>query len=130
MARKSNKTAHVLNLLAGHDNQSNPDETIETTSAEAETPAEMSASESPAPADSETPAASTPQVQNISVIDTTGEDPVADLIQQKLSAQFDEPVSVPCHLQSKRLKHLVMIMLVFSLCLAITTAYRVNLERN
>ena len=93
MARKSNKTAHVLNLLAGHDNQSNPDETIETTSAEAETPAEMSASESPAPADSETPAASTPQVQNISVIDTTGEDPVADLIQQKLSAQFDEPVS-------------------------------------
>lgn len=93
MARKSNKTAHVLNLLAGHDNQSNPDETVETTSAEAETPAEMSASESPAPADSETPAASTPQVQNISVIDTTGEDPVADLIQQKLSAQFDEPVS-------------------------------------
>ena len=93
MARKSNKTAHVLNLLAGHDNQSNPDETIETTSAEAETPAEMSASESPAPADSETPAASTPQVQNISVIDTTGEDPVADLIQQKLSAQFEEPVS-------------------------------------
>lgn len=93
MARKSNKTAHVLNLLAGHDNQSNPDETVETTSAEAETPAEMSASESPAPADSETPAVSTPQVQNISVIDTTGEDPVADLIQQKLSAQFDEPVS-------------------------------------
>lgn len=93
MARKSNKTAHVLNLLAGHDNQSTPDETVETTSAEAETPAEMSASESPAPADSETPAASTPQVQNISVIDTTGEDPVADLIQQKLSAQFEEPVS-------------------------------------
>ena len=50
------------------------------------------ASASAKPAEAET-VASAASVQNISVIDTTGEDPVADLIQQKLSAQFEEPVS-------------------------------------
>lgn len=95
MARKSNKTAHVLNLLAGHDNnQPTADETPDTKpSAEAETvPPETPAPGIPAPAEPETAANAVP-AQNISVIDTTGEDPVADLIQQKLSAQFEEPVS-------------------------------------
>lgn len=104
MARKSNKTAHVLNLLAGHDSsQPAADEAPDTTpsvktsadaassevSVEAASP-EASASAKPAEAETVASAAS---VQNISVIDTTGEDPVADLIQQKLSAQFEEPVS-------------------------------------
>lgn len=97
MARKSNKTAHVLNLLAGHDSQSAADEAQETnpsTEAEAakEAAPEAAAPVKPASADSETVASAAP-VQNISVIDTTGEDPVADLIQQKLSAQFEEPVA-------------------------------------
>lgn len=93
MARKSNKTAHVLNLLAGHDNsQPAADETPDTKpSAEAEA-ASPEAPAKPASADSEIIAGAAP-VQNISVIDTTGEDPVADLIQQKLSAQFEEPIS-------------------------------------
>jgi competence protein ComFB len=93
MARKSNKTAHVLNLLSGHDNQPAADETQDTKpSAEAEgaSPA-TSGADSPSPSEAEV-AASAASIQNISVIDTTGEDPVADLIQQKLSAQFEEPV--------------------------------------
>ncbi len=90
MARKSNKTAHVLNLLAGHDAQPATDETTDTTpvpEAADETPQTSAASES-SPVDAEIVSTSAPS-QNISVIDTTGEDPLADLIQQKLSAQFD-----------------------------------------
>ncbi len=107
MARKSNKTAHVLNLLAGHDTQPATDETPDTQpTAKAESASEGTAVKSepapegdtakaeeavpgrPAPADSKT-VASTASVQNISVIDTTGKDPVAELIQKNLSAQFD-----------------------------------------
>lgn len=107
MARKSNKTAHVLNLLAGHDTQPATDETPDTQpAAKAESASEGTAVKSepapqgdtakaeetapgmPAPADSKT-VASTASVQNISVIDTTGKDPVAELIQKNLSAQFD-----------------------------------------
>lgn len=96
MARKSNKTAHVLNLLSGHDAQSAADDTPDTrTSAEDKTPGagssadvKTTAQDASAPADSRSTASSAPS-QNISVIDTTGEDPVADLIQQNLSAQFD-----------------------------------------
>ena len=107
MARKSNKTAHVLNLLSGHDAQSAADDTTDTrtsaedktpdtrTSAEDKTPGagssadvKTTAQDAPAPADSRSPASAAPS-QNISVIDTTGEDTVADLIQQNLSAQFD-----------------------------------------
>ncbi len=98
MARKSNKTAHVLNLLAGHDSsQPAADEAPDTTPS-VKTSADAASSEvsveaaSAKPAEAET-VASAASVQNISVIDTTGEDPVADLIQQKLSAQFEEPVS-------------------------------------
>lgn len=92
MARKSNKTAHVLNLLAGHDTQPATDETADRKpSAEAEAAPQSEAGEKAAPADSEIASSSAPS-QNISVIDRTGEDPVADLIQQKLSAQFDDAV--------------------------------------
>lgn len=81
MARKSNKTAHVLNLIAGHDSQQ---ETAEETTAGVGAPG-ASPTQAAAPA----PAVSAP-VQNVSVIDTTAEDPVADLIQQQLTNQFEE----------------------------------------
>lgn len=90
MARKSNKTAHVLNLLAGHDNQPAADETPDTNPSSAPKAAspDTSEPEKPSSVDSEVTVSSAP-LQTISVIDTTGEDPVADLIQQKLSAQFE-----------------------------------------
>lgn len=77
MARKSNKTAHVLNLIAGH--EAPADSTEETISM-----GEASAS----PSKKTTPAAAAP-AQTISVIDTTEEDPVADLIQQNLTSKFE-----------------------------------------
>lgn len=84
MARRSNKTAHVLNLIAGHEAKEDSEEVV--SQAEAETSASADAGQAaPAPAPSTQP----PQ-QNISVIDTTEKDPVADLIQQKLSDALDE----------------------------------------
>ncbi len=80
MARRSNKTAHVLNLIAGHEAQKEETE-------EAVASGETDAAAAPAPqipADTGQ-AAPAPSAQNISVIDTTEKDPVADLIQQKLS---------------------------------------------
>ena len=70
MARKSNKTAHVLNLLSGH--QEDQDKSEASTTAETK-------EEVRPPAKPELP------VQNISVIDTTEEDPLTALIQNKLS---------------------------------------------
>ena len=87
MARRSNKTAHVLNLIAGHDAaKENTDTADATTPDSAATSTE--AGHSPAP---QTPAAPAAATQNISVIDTTEEDPVADLIQQNLSHEFLAP---------------------------------------
>lgn len=93
MARKSNKTAHVLNLIAGHDANKETSETTNTTETDSST------------ADSQTrrSAHTAPAAQNnISVIDTTEEDPVSNLIQQNLSDEFEqqkqpqaEPVSEP-----------------------------------
>lgn len=118
MAKKSNKTAHVLNLLAGHDTAKDADEqtsTVENTSDNADSQA---ASGSPAqtispgtvgqagaapgtsPGSTAQPAANaaaappvaapaaSPQ-NNIAVIDKTEEDPVAELIQQNLSKEFE-----------------------------------------
>lgn len=76
MARKSNKTAHVLNLIAGHEA---PAESTEETLAAGDTPAKTAPAAAPASA----------PAQNISVIDTTENDPVADLIQQKLSNELE-----------------------------------------
>lgn len=83
MARKSNKTAHVLNLIAGHDAAKDAAETIDNT----ESQNAVSSPETEKAADT-APAAASAAAQGISVIDTTEEDPVADLIQQKLSHEF------------------------------------------
>ena len=74
MARKSNKTAHVLNLLAGHDSQ--------------KTPSDETASVPEVPSSSEPEAASAPAGQTVSVIDHTETDPVAELIADKLREEF------------------------------------------
>ena len=88
MARKSNKTAHVLNLIAGHDAGKDAADSANTpNSGTASAKAEPAAAQQPAQA---APAASAAP-QNIAVIDTTEEDPVADLIQQKLSNEFEQP---------------------------------------
>lgn len=70
MARKSNKTAHVLNLLSGHEEEQETSGSTETAEAEA---AARPAARPEAP------------MQNISVIDTTEEDPLTALIHSKLS---------------------------------------------
>lgn len=66
MARKSSKTAHVLNLLSGHD--SKKENELED--------------EPQKPAVQETPA--------VSIIDKSGEDPVAELIQDRLLNEFEK----------------------------------------
>ena len=108
MARRSNKTAHVLNLLAGHDTQNSTEETTanetapsSSEAAPAEEAAQPSAKEStkpdavqPAKTDTEPVTVSAPvSAQNISVIDTTGTDPVAELIQHELSNQFESELA-------------------------------------
>ncbi len=75
MARKSNKTAHVLNLLSGHEEDQQTSETSVT--AQAQEAARPSAKP-------ELP------VQNVSVIDTTEEDPLTELIQNKLSDGLEQ----------------------------------------
>ncbi|MEZ3435879.1 MAG: late competence development ComFB family protein [Lachnospiraceae bacterium] len=87
MARKSNKTAHVLNLIAGHEaSKDNTENTEETTSEESTD----KAGAAPARAEASAPAPVSSSPQNISVIDTTEEDPISDLIQQKLSRELEE----------------------------------------
>ncbi len=83
MARKSNKTAHVLNLIAGHDAAKDTTEATDNT----ESPNANVSSETEKTADAAQTAANA-AAQGISVIDTTEDDPVADLIQQKLSNEF------------------------------------------
>ncbi|MCI8834507.1 MAG: hypothetical protein HFH24_03900 [Ruminococcus sp.] len=97
MAKKSNKTAHVLNLLAGHDNtkeaveEAAAEETSSVKKMEADeeliSPPASSTDTGTRPAATVTSAPAAPQ--NISVIDTTGEDPVAALIHEKLSAELE-----------------------------------------
>lgn len=87
MARKSNKTAHVLNLIAGHDAGKDNTDTANSSdagssSAETGQPAAAQRTQTAPPAS----AAS----QNVAVIDTTEDDPVADLIQQKLTNEFEQ----------------------------------------
>ncbi len=125
MARKSNKTAHVLNLLAGHDAAKDTDE---HTSAERKTSDDTTAQtaqgksgetvqtasdgtagqvvssgtrtvsgnigqsaaapvNTPAP-----PSIPAPPQNNIAMIDKTEDDPVAELIQQKLSSEFEKQI--------------------------------------
>lgn len=108
MARRSNKTAHVLNLLAGHDSQNTTEDTAANEAApspseavpekKAGQPAEKAEKKSdtaqPAKAEPEPALPNTPvSAQNISVIDTTGTDPVAELIQQELTNQFESELA-------------------------------------
>ncbi len=72
MARKSNKTDHVLSLLAGHESKNEETEVKDPQEALPKTPV--------AP-------------QSVSVIDTTESDPVADLIQQNLTAEFEKEIA-------------------------------------
>ena len=102
MARRSNKTAHVLNLLAGHDAQNdsqNDSQNDLQTSAEGADNTDASAAAKPKTAAPSAPAEKEPErpapvvqaaPQNISVIDKTEDDPVADLIQQKLMDEFEQ----------------------------------------
>ena len=102
MARRSNKTAHVLNLLAGHDAQNdsqNDSQNEPQTSAEGADNTDASAAAKPKTAAPSAPAEKEPErpvpvaqtaPQNISVIDKTEDDPVADLIQQKLMDEFEQ----------------------------------------
>ena len=103
MAKKSNKTAHVLNLLSGHDaaQEAEGSSMEEEFSGEEDGQAPVSALAEPKPSDSKegtavsqpnpAPAkASAASQNNISLIDTTGDDPVADLIQEKLSSEFEK----------------------------------------
>lgn len=105
MARRSNKTAHVLNLIAaGHDTHNDSPEDSASSEIKNGNPAEKQETaagqpEPPVPARS----AAAPLQNNISVIDTTTEDPVSDLIQQQLNNSLKEetmsagtaPVSEP-----------------------------------
>ena len=108
MARRSNKTAHVLNLIAGHEaTKEEAEEAVSTDGGESTergqaNPSAQSEQTAPAGQDTSAPAvaaAPASPAQNISVIDTTEEDPVADLIQQKLSdvlageTQAESPVT-------------------------------------
>lgn len=121
MAKRSNKTAHVLNLLAGHDASKEAEEqTPAAGDASADTAAQaaqkapggaaaqparggasgqaVSAGAAPvsagqaaaAPASSPAPAPVVSGPNNIAMIDKTEEDPVAELIQQKLSSEFEK----------------------------------------
>ena len=85
MARKSNKTEHVLNLLSGHETKEEPE--TEAEAAQAETPSSLAAGSS----SNDTPGASASQT--VSVIDTTEKDPLAELIQNKLSDEFEKQLS-------------------------------------
>ena len=115
MAKKSNKTAHVLNLLAGHDavketegtaasaESGISDEEAELSSAavpadaedfsdETQEPAILPTSPAPQPNQAPPKAAQTASQNTISLIDKTEDDPVADLIHEKLSSEFDKQI--------------------------------------
>lgn len=83
MARKSSKTAHVLNLLSGHDNKK--EETAEIQDTEAQNTdsqaAEAQKAESQTPVPASTPA--------VSIIDHSESDPVAELIQDNLLEELE-----------------------------------------
>ena len=78
MARKSNKTSHVLNLLAGHEDKEK--ETQETQNTEAANITEDKPAASP---------------QNISVIDKTEDDALAQLIQEQLTKELEAATGTP-----------------------------------
>lgn len=109
MARKSNKTAHVLNLLAtGHDSKKENTEegdvleSVETPDTASDS-AQAAKDAAPASKTAEAPEVTAPPApQTVSVIDTTENDPVAELIHQKLLEELNlneesepEPIHIP-----------------------------------
>ena len=101
MARKSNKTAHVLNLLAGQNPGEDTENEKEAVQPEEGTAAAASGESEAAPAapasvsaQSTQPAPDMPS--NISIIDSgTEEDPVAEKIREELLKSLDEEAAQP-----------------------------------
>ena len=95
MARKSNKTAHVLNLLAGQNPSEDTENEKEPVQAEEGAPSSKSpasASAAPAAASTQSPqSAPADMPSSISIIDNGAEeDPVAEKIREELLKSLDE----------------------------------------
>lgn len=86
MARKSNKTAHVLNLLSGHDTPKNAEKETEKEITK-ETGKDTVKETGKEPESKKTQSADTPTV---SIIDRTEADPVAEQIQNSLLQEFQK----------------------------------------
>ena len=100
MARKSNKTAHVLNLLSGHDTKKEPEKELET---DVKKDADPISEQDSQPKDAQQPhpdpeptekiprgKISVPDSPSVSIIDQTEKDPVAEL-----PTQESEPSAEP-----------------------------------
>lgn len=86
MAKRSNKTAHVLNLLSGgleekKEPEAKPEEAVTNATTADPTP-EPSA-----------PAAKPASIQTVEVIDKTENDPLAALIEEKLAEEFEKELA-------------------------------------
>lgn len=82
MARKSNKTAHVLNLLSGHDTKKEPEKELET---------DVKKDADPEPTEKIPQGKiSVPDSPSVSIIDQTEKDPVAEQIQANLFQEFQK----------------------------------------
>ena len=100
MARKSNKTAHVLNLLSGHDTKKEPEKELET---DVKKDADPISEQDSQPKDAQQPhpdpeptekipqgKISVPDSPSVSIIDQTEKDPVAEQIQAHLFQEFQK----------------------------------------
>lgn len=98
MARKSNKTSHVLHLLAGEEpvpeTPEKEKETEETKEPAGTAEKEISAEETPTPLESFGQIRPEEEMPNISIISTgnSEDDPVADLIKGQLEEDFPEDI--------------------------------------
>lgn len=100
MARKSNKTAHVLNLLSGHDTKKEPEKEAEiNTGKKADPIPEQSGKpedvQQPHPDPEQTEKAPQGKISvadspSVSIIDQTEKDPVAEQIQANLFREFEK----------------------------------------
>ena len=104
MARKSNKTAHVLNLLSGHDTKKEPEKELET---DVKKDADPISEQDSQPKDAQQPhpdpeptekipqgKISVPDSPSVSIIDQTEKDPVAEQIQANLFQEFQTNAAV------------------------------------
>ena len=100
MARKSNKTAHVLNLLSGHDTKKEPEKELETDVKKdadpiSEQDSQPKGAQQPHPDPEPTEKIprgkiSVPDSPSVSIIDQTEKDPVAEQIQANLFQEFQK----------------------------------------